>query len=85
MSYPVFVQGYQNKRSCNKCGGNNELLKAIIDDGIIYEVETKCKDCDFDDYWSHGFFHSRQDGLDAAKRILLNSNNSNKRTHPLTI
>ena len=49
-------QGYQDKRSCNKCGGNNELLKAIVDDGIIYEVETNCKDCGFDDYWSHGFF-----------------------------
>lgn len=64
-----YKSSYQNKRSCNKCGGNNELLKAIIDDGIIYEVETKCKDCGFQDYWSHGFFESRQDGLNNAERV----------------
>lgn len=62
-------QSYAKATSCNKCGGNNELLKAIIDDGIIYEVETKCKDCGFEDYWSHGFFESRQEGLDNAERV----------------
>jgi len=64
-----YKSSYQNKRSCNKCGGKNELLKAIIDDGIIYEVETKCKDCDFEDYWSHGFFESNQDGLNNSERV----------------
>lgn len=62
-------QGYQDKNSCNNCGGNNTLLDAIIHDNVIYEVTTNCKDCGFDDYWSHGFFHSRQYGFDNAKRI----------------
>jgi len=61
--------GYQNKKSCNKCGGKNELLKAIIDDGLIYEVETKCKDCGFDDYWAHGKFESSLEGLNKAERV----------------
>lgn len=49
-------QSYQDKTSCNNCGGNNTLLDAIIHDNVIYEVTTNCKDCGFDDYWSHGFF-----------------------------
>lgn len=60
---------YQNKKSCNKCGGNNEILDTLIDDYVIFEADTKCKKCGFEDHWAEGLFESRIDGMDKAERV----------------
>lgn len=59
---------YQHKSSCNKCGGENELLNESFDGYTICEAKTKCKSCGFDDYWAYGNFESSVDGYNKAKR-----------------
>ena len=59
---------YQRKESCNSCGADNSLSNCSIDSGVIHEADTKCTYCGFEDHWAHGFFESRRDGFDCAKR-----------------
>lgn len=47
---------YQEKVVCNSCKGENEILQSVVSGGLVYECETRCKVCGFEDYWSHGFF-----------------------------
>ena len=60
---------FQKKESCNKCGGNNEILDALIDAYVMFEADTRCKDCGFEDHWAEGLFESRIDGLNKAERV----------------
>jgi len=52
---------YHVKESCNKCSGENELIKPSCDESGVYETKTKCKECSFSDYWAYGHFESSQE------------------------
>lgn len=52
---------YHVNVSCNKCGGKNDLVNSSFDERGIYETETKCSECGFDDYWAYGHFESGQE------------------------
>lgn len=52
---------YHVKESCNKCAGENELIKPSCEEGYAYETKTKCTKCGFDDYWAYGYFESSQE------------------------
>lgn len=49
---------YHNPDSCNKCKGQNIFIKEIYDNAFLCEVQTKCSECGFEDYWAYGFFES---------------------------
>ena len=59
---------YAKKESCNCCGGVNNVNAIVLSDGIVYEAETICKSCGWEDYWCTGSFESLQDGFDNAER-----------------
>ena len=60
---------YDSPSSCNSCGALANTI-IIIDsvESIICECTTECKQCGFKDHWSYGFFESRMEGLNNAKR-----------------
>ena len=62
------VSPYHRKETCNNCGSLNEIKQTDGENGIIYECETKCTCCEFNDYWAHGFFVSMQDGYDKCEK-----------------
>ena len=47
--------------SCNFCGGHNDYKVTDSLEGRIMECKTKCDECGFEDYWTHGFFESGQE------------------------
>jgi DNA-directed RNA polymerase subunit RPC12/RpoP len=57
---------YDSPYSCNKCGKENDVKGDPFHPEASGEVETKCKECGFEDHWSFGFFESGQDGLNAS-------------------
>ena len=44
--------------SCNRCSRENQLIDPSYDERGVYETKTKCKFCEFEDYWSYGFYES---------------------------
>jgi hypothetical protein len=59
---------YHIKYSCNKCTfGVNALEIRDSEEGLISECKTKCRDCGFEDYWSHGFFKSGSEMVGKCK------------------
>lgn len=63
---------YDVMESCNKCGGNNDVVEkdSMWHSGmdVLSEVETTCKDCGFQDYWAHGRFESHLDGFNVCEK-----------------
>lgn len=61
---------YDSKLSCNSCGSdssnNAEIVEVIA--GEICECKTVCAKCGHNDYWAYGFFESRGNGLNKAKK-----------------
>jgi hypothetical protein len=56
---------YDNVNTCNSCGGKNKLSNESYLDRIqLLECDCTCQECGFFDYWSYGFFASREDGFD---------------------
>lgn len=53
---------YDDMNSCNACGGDNCNDVTVRDtvEGIICEVDTRCKLCGNEDYWAYGTFESNQ-------------------------
>lgn len=47
---------YDNKYTCQACGGNNKLGKFYTDGGHVSETETICTVCGEEGYWAYGFF-----------------------------
>ena len=60
------VTSYDDKYSCNKCGGITFTETADFVNDIITECTTKCKICGFADQWITGHFLSREDGFDSC-------------------
>ena len=56
------------KESCNRCGERNEIKQVDVENGVIYECETNCKSCGFEDYWAFGFFQSGQSGFNESAK-----------------
>lgn len=52
---------YDNSRSCPKCGGQNDYK--VVDSINLHpcEVETKCTECGWEDYWVYGWYDSKVD------------------------
>lgn len=64
---------YHCEDSCNKCGMDfsNELFDTSYEGSVLLEANTKCKECDHEDYWAYGFFESSQDGLNACVKYTV--------------
>jgi len=63
---------YHNPYSCNSCSEENEVCVIASDDvGILHEGETKCKKCEFKDYWAYGFFASSAEIISKCKTYSL--------------
>jgi len=45
---------YQDRFICPRCGGDNVPKKNWVQDGIVVESETKCKQCNHENLWYHG-------------------------------
>lgn len=61
---------YQEKTSCNYCGGESDITD-VTDSmgGWVHECKTKCKEpnCGEEDYWAYGFFESSQHIISKCK------------------
>ena len=60
---------YDKKEICNSCGAHNEVKQIDGENGVVYECETICKSCGFEDYWAFGFFQSRQYELEEEEEL----------------
>lgn len=55
--------------SCNKCAGVNDYnVTSMLDNHVMLECETQCRDCGFKDYWAHGYFESGQERESRCKK-----------------
>lgn len=49
---------YHVTKSCNACGGDNDVDWSDYVDSHPYEAKTKCNQCGHNDYWAYGWFES---------------------------
>ena len=62
------ITTFHKKETCNNCGSLNDVKWIDGAEGTMYEGETKCTCCEFNDYWAHGFFASMQDGYNRCEK-----------------
>lgn len=68
---------YNNPSSCNKCRGENDIYSEVYEQGLMYECMTKCLECGFEDYWSHGFYESGAEMESKCKKYSFSYGNKN--------